>query len=262
MRRFIPIVVLAVLLTGCKVKIDQGFEIKSDGSGSASVVFGFDDELMETMSSFSPDDDPLAQMETDLPGGWTSSDWSEGEFTGLEASTDFADLPELRSIASVVFSGEDGLFETFKIEETADGGFRFEATMSGESLEEGLQGVEGFDLGGSVDDLSETFFDAEINVKLPGEVTADNADAHQSDGTLVWKVRLTDSGRVISAESAPGGGMPIIPIAVGIAAAVAIAAAFTMMRNRSGGSVMANEEALAIPIAEPVGRPVAGDPFG
>ena len=262
MRRFIPIVVLAVLITGCKVKVDQGFEVKSDGSGSASVVFGFDDELMEMMNSFSPDDDPLAQMETDLPGGWTSSDWSEGEFTGLEASTDFADLAELRSIASLVFSGDDGLFETFMIEETVDGGFRFEATMSGESLEEGLQGVEGFDIGGSVDDLSETFFDAEINVKLPGEVTADNADAHQSDGTLVWNVRLTDSGRVISAESAPGGGLSIIPIAAGVVAVLAIAAVFMMMKNRSGGSVIANEDGLVMPIAEPVGRPIDGDPFG
>ncbi len=262
MRRLVPIVVLAVLMTGCKVKVDQGFELNSDGSGIATVVFGFDDELTEMIGSFSPGDDPFAQMETDLPAGWTSSDWSEGEFTGLEASTSFADLAELRSIAALVFSGEDGLFDSFLLEETDEGGFRLEATMSGQSLEEGLQGMEGFDLGGSIDDLSETFFDANIMVKFPGEVVSHNADGQESDGTLVWKVRLTDSGRMIRAESAPGGRLPLLPVAAGGAVVLGLVAVFALRKQRSGGSVIVNDdEPFVAPIAEPVGGPIDGDPF-
>lgn len=262
MRRLVPIVVLALLMTGCKVKVDQGFELNSDGSGTATVVFGFDDELTEMIGSFSPDDDPFTQMASDLPAGWTSSDWSEGEFTGLETSTSFADLAELRSIAALVFSGEDGLFDSFLLEETDEGGFRLDARMSGQSLEEGLQGMEGFDLGGSIGELSETFFDANITVKFPGEVVSHNADVQESDGTLVWKVRLTDSGRAITAESAPGGGLPLVPIAAGGAIVLGILAVFVLRKQRPGGSVIVNDdERSAEPIGEPAGGPIDGDPF-
>lgn len=262
MRRLIPIVVLAVLMTGCKVKVDQGFELNSDGSGTASIVFGFDEELMELMSSFAPGDDPLDQMTSDLPAGWDASDWSEGGFTGLEASTDFDNLAGLHSVASQVFSGEDGLFETFLVQETGDGAFRFEATMSGETLEQGLEGVEGFDLGGSIEDLSETFFDAEIKVKFPGEVVDHNADAQESDGTLTWDVHLTDSGRVIRAESAPGTGLPLLPIAGAAALILVIGIVVALRRPGSGVSAIVPEGEAAAPVVVPAGRPVDGDPFG
>jgi hypothetical protein len=262
MRRLIPILVLAVLLTGCKVKVDQGFELNSDGSGTASIVFGFDEELMELMGSFAPGDDPLDQITSDLPAGWDASDWSEGAFTGLEASTEFDNLAELHSLASMVFSGEDGLFETFLVQETGDGGFRFEAAMSGETLEEGLQGVEGFDLGGSINDLSEAFFDAEIKVKFPGDIVNHNADAQEGDGTLVWNVHLTDSGRVIRAESAPGGGLPLIPIAGAAALLLAIGVVTAVRRRGPSHSVIVPDGETATPVAVPAGRPVDGDPFG
>jgi hypothetical protein len=262
MRRLIPILVLAVLLTGCKVKVDQGFELNSDGSGTASIVFGFDEELVDLMGSFAPDDDPFDQMTSDLPAGWDASDWSEGAFSGIEASTDFDDLAELHSLATMVFSGEDGLFETFLVQETGDGGFRFEATMSGESLEEGMQGVEGFDLGGSVDDLSEAFFDAEIKVKFPGDIVNHNADAQEADGTLVWNVHLTDSGRVIRAESAPGGGLPLIPIVGAAALLLAIGAVIAIRRRGFSPSVVIPDDDAPTPVAVPAGRPVDGDPFG
>ena len=262
MRRLIPILVLAVLLTGCKVKVDQGFELNSDGSGTASIVFGFDEELLELMGSFAPGDDPLDQMTSDLPAGWEASDWSEGVFSGVEASTGFDDLSELHSLASMVFSGEDGLFEAFLVEETGDGGFRFEATMSGETLEEGLEGVDGFDFGGSVGDLSEAFFDAEIKVKFPGDIVDHNADAQEADGTLVWNVHLTDSGRVISAESAPGGGLPLIPIAGAAALLLAIGAVIALRRRGPDPSVVVPDGETPTPVAVPAGRPFDGDPFG
>lgn len=261
MRRLIPIMVLAVLLTGCKVKIDQGFELNNDGSGTASVVFGFDDEIMEMLSSFSPDDDPLSGMTSDLPNGWASKEWSEGEFTGIEATMDFDDLSELRSLAAMVFSGPDGLFKTFSVEETADGGFRFEASMNGEALEAGLEGTEGFDFGGSIEDLGDTFFDAEIVVKLPGEITDHNADQKQSDGTLIWKVGLADGDRVIRAESAPGGGLPLIPIAAAAAVILLAVLGAVLWKRRSPGGVPSDDPYVAPVVREPV-EAFDGDPFG
>lgn len=261
MRRLIPILVLAVLLTGCKVKIDQGFELNSDGSGTASVVFGFDDEIMEMMTSFSPDDDPLSGMTSDLPGGWTTEDWSEGEFTGIEAKTDFDDLNELRSLASMVFSGEDGLFKTFAIEESAGGGFVFEASMNGEALEAGLDGAEGFDLGGSIEDLGDTFFDAEIVIKLPGEIVDHNADQERSDGTLIWNVGLADGDRVIHAESTPGGGLPLIPIAAAAAIILLAVLGLVFWKQRTPAAVVTDDQQMAPVVRQPI-EAFDGDPFG
>jgi hypothetical protein len=260
MRRIIPIMVLAVLLAGCKVKVDQGFELNSDGSGKASVVFGFDDELIELMGSFAPGGDPLSELTTEMPPGWSSEDWSEGEFTGLQASTEFADLAGLRSVAALAFSGEDGLFETFLVEDTSGGGFRFEATMSGETLEESMQGFEGFDLEGSANELSETFFDAEIFVKLPGRVTSHNADRERSDGTLVWNVRLTDSGRMIQAESEPQGGLPLVPISVAVGIVLLTVAGVAVWKQRSSYRD-ADVESFVV-AATSDGPAVDGDPFG
>lgn len=261
MRRLIPIVVLAVLLTGCKVKIDQGFELNSDGSGTASIVFGFDQELVEMMSSFSPGGDPFEDLNADLPGGWDSKDWSEGDYTGMEANISFGTLAELHSIADLMFTGDDGLLQSFLIENTDDGGFRFEASMSGESFQADMQGMEGFGFEGSLDDLSETFFDAELRIKLPGEVISHNADHEESDGTLVWNVRLTDSGRIISAESVPGGGLPLIPLAAAGAVVLLAILAFVLWKRRSPVAVGLEVESFQLPVAVPVGEAVAGDPF-
>lgn len=261
MRRLIPILVLAVLLTGCKVKVDQGFELNDDGSGTASVVFGFDDEIMEMLSSFSPDGDPLSGMTSDLPNGWDSKEWSEGEFTGIEATTDFKDLDELRSLASMVFSGEDGLFKTFSIEETSDGGFRFEASLNAEALEAGLEGSEGFDFGGSIEDLGDTFFDAEIVVTLPGEVIDHNADQKGSDGTLIWNVGLADGDRLIRAESAPGGGLPMIPIAAGAVVTMLAVLGFMLWKRRSPAQAPTEDQHVAPVVRQPV-EAFDGDPFG
>ncbi|MDH5371979.1 MAG: hypothetical protein OEX97_03450 [Acidimicrobiia bacterium] len=261
MRRLIPIVVLAVLLTGCKVKIDQGFELNSDGSGTASIVFGFDQELVEMMSSFSPGGDPFEDLSADLPGGWDSKDWSEGDYSGMEASISFGNLAELHSIADLMFTGEDGLLQSFMVESTGDGGFRFEASMSGESFQADMQGMEGFGFDGSLDELSETFFDAELRIKLPGEVISHNADHEESDGTLVWDVRLTDSGRMIRAESVPGGGLPLIPIAAAGAVALLATLALILWKRRAPAAVDYDVDSFQVPVAVPVGEAVAGDPF-
>ncbi len=260
MRRLIPIVVLAVLLTGCKVKVDQGFELNGDGSGTASITFGFDKELTDLLDSFAQGEDPFAEMTSQLPPGWEANDWSQGEFSGIQASTDFADLNELRSLVGMVFTGDDGLFKTFSIEETSDGGFRFEAAINSESIQSEMQGLEGFGMEGSLEDLSATFFDAEVTARFPGEIISHNADRRESDGTLVWRLNVVDTGRVIRAESAPAGGLPIIPMAAGAVALLGIGLGVAIWKRRSESYETDIEEYVA-PVM-PATASVEGDPFG
>lgn len=261
MRRIVPLLLLAVLLTGCKVKIEQGIELKENGSGTATIILGFDEELVQLLDSASPGGDPFSEMTTDLPPGWDSKDWSEGEFTGIETSVAFADLAELRSVVNSTFVGEDGLLESFEIQENADGGFTLAAVISGANLEDGLQGMEGFDIGGSIGDLSESFFVAEISAKLPGTVVNHNADSEQGDGTLVWNVGLADSGRTISATSEPGGGLPLIPLAAAGLVLVLGIVGFAVWRRRSSPVGVTVEEYLPVPPTLEHTAPVDGDPF-
>ena len=244
MRRIALLAVIVLLLSGCKVKVEQGFEVKADGSGEAVMIVAFDQEAQEMMTSSVPNGvDPLEAMAGDAPPGWSSEEWSQGEFRGFKAMTDFSSLAGLQTLVETTFSGEDGMFESFSIIESA-GGFRLDGVLSGESLEQSVQGDDLF--AGVAEDMVGSFFEAAIAIKLPGKVVSSNADEVRSDGTLIWNVGVTDGGRAIRAQSQPGGGLPIVPIA---AAALVLAAAvvgFLVWRRR-------------LPPTNPIGRLEYGD---
>lgn len=259
MRRLAGVLVLTLLVSACKVKVEQGFELRSDGSGVASVVIGFDEELQDLLASaVPPGQDPLSEMATDAPPGWRTDDWSEGEFRGFQATAGFSDLAELQWLVETEMSGDEGLFQAFSIERVGDG-YRFDAVLSGESLEGSLEGLEGFDLSATADQLSATFFDAEIAVKLPGEVQSHNADDLRSDGTLVWRVNLVDGGRVIRAESQPGGGPAVLPLAAGGLGVAVVLMGFLVWRRRRPAHWMGSLAGADVP--EPALVAVEGDPF-
>jgi hypothetical protein len=239
MRRFVLLAVIVLLLSACKVKVEQGFEVKADGSGEAGMIVAFDQEAQDMMASSVPNGvDPLAGMAGDAPPGWTSEEWSQGEFKGFEATSGFNDLAALQTLVDTTFSGEDGMFESFSIVESG-GGFRLDGVLSGDSLEQSAQGDDLF--AGAAEDMVGSFFEAAIAIKLPGEVVSSNADEVRSDGTLIWNVGVTDGGRVIRAESQPGAGLPIIPIAAAALALAGAVAGFVVWRRRR-------------PPANPIGR--------
>jgi hypothetical protein len=217
MRRFALLAVIVLLLSACKVKVEQGFDLKSDGSGEAVMIVAFDQEAQDMLSESVPNGvDPIESMTSGVQPGWTSEEWSQGGFKGVRATTEFANLAGLQNLVDTDFSGEDGMFESFSIIESA-GGFRIDGVLSGESLEQSMEGDDMF--AGVAEDMMGSFFEAAIALKLPGEVTSHNADEVRGDGTLIWNVGVTDGGRIIRAESQPGGSLPIIPMA---AAAVVI----------------------------------------
>lgn len=256
MRRLALLAVLAVLISACKVKVEQGFELNADGSGQAVAIVAFDQELQDMLTSAAPGED-LVDF-SDAPPGWEAEEWSEGEFRGSLAAIDFSDLAGLRSVVESDMTGDDGLLQSFTIEQVDDG-FRFSALLSGESLESSLEGVEGLDLSGAADEVTSTFFDAAVTVKLPGKVVSHNADEVRSDGTLVWNVGLMDGGRAIRAESEGGGGLPIVPLAIGVVVLAAAVVGFLQWRGRptvrSIGTLSQEED------EEPVYVAVEGDPF-
>ena len=229
MRRFALLAVLVLLLSACKVKVEQGFELNADGSGEVVMIVAFDQEAQEMMTEGMPAGvDPLEGMAGSAPAGWTSVEWSEGGFKGSRATAPFTDLTSLQNLVVGNMTGEDGMFETFSIIESA-GGYRVDGVLSGESLEQSMEGDAFF--AGTAEDMMDSFFEATIAMKLPGETTSHNADEVRGDGTLVWEVGVTDGGRAIRAESQPGGSLPIIPIAAAAAVLLVAVVGFTMWRR-------------------------------
>ena len=228
MRRFALLAVLVLLLSACKVKVEQGFELNADGSGEAVMIVAFDQEAQDMLADSVPGEDPVAAMSGSAPPGWTSAEWSEGGFKGFRATAPFSDLISLQSLVVATMSGEDGMFESFSIIESA-GGYRLDGVLSGESLEQSMEGDALF--AGAAEDMMESFFEAAIVIKLPGDVTSHNADEVRGDGTLIWNVGVTDGGRAIRAESQPGSSLPIIPIAAGAVVLLAALFGFLMWRR-------------------------------
>lgn len=246
MRRFVLLGALVLLVSACKVKVEQGFELNADGSGEAVMIVGFDQELQDMLASAAPaGQDPFAALTTRMQPGWRSEEWSEGGFKGFRATQDFADPAALQSLVEADFTGEEGLFESFSIVE-ADGGFRLDGVLSGESLEQSLEGTDGFNFAGAADEMAASFFQASIAVKLPGEVVSHNADQTRGDGTLIWNVGVSDGGRVIRAESRPGSGLPVMPLAAGALVIAVLVAGFVIWRRRR-------------PPVSPIGRLVYGE---
>lgn len=259
MRRIALLAVIVLLLSACKVKVEQGFELNADGSGEAVMIVAFDQEAQDLLASSVPNGaDPIEAMTSDVPPGWTSEEWSQGEFKGVRTTTAFADPGGLENLVDADFSGEDGMFESFSIIESA-GGFRIDGVLSGDSLEQSMGGTEDL-LAGVAENMAADFFEAAIVLKLPGEVTSHNADEVRSDGTLIWNVGVTDGGRVIRAESQPVAGLPIVPIAAGAVVVLAALVGFLRWRgSRTPANLIGRLEYTAD--GKPQFVAVQGDPY-
>ena len=153
MRRIALLAVIVLLLSACKVKVEQGFELNADGSGEAVMIVAFDQEAQDLLASSVPNGaDPIEAMTSDVPPGWTSEEWSQGEFKGVRTTTAFGDPGGLENLVDADFSGEDGMFESFSIIESA-GGFRIDGVLSGDSLEQSMGGTEDL-LAGAAEDMA------------------------------------------------------------------------------------------------------------
>jgi hypothetical protein len=267
-KRLIPLfLVFAVVLSACKIRVEQLTVVNADGSGEVSMIMGFDDEMMSLVSQSG--DDPFADLESEIPEGFTVEQIEEEDFTGIRATRPFNSLDEIESVWQDVTEGEATPLtgEEFSITQEGDD-FVFRAAF--EDLDLGLgeeDTVEGFGFEGI--DLDE-IFDIRVSIRLPGEVAEGdhNADLVEPDGTLVWRISPTATQRTLEARSSNAGGSLVW--LWGLLAAVVVAggvALLLMMRRRPApagpveavGAVEMPEHPIEGPPEEP--PPVDGDPF-
>ena len=140
MKRAIPLVVLAVLLSSCTIRFDSNTTIRSDGSGTLALEVGFDEEFRR----FAEDNgggtvDFIGDLE-DVPPGWTAAEFSRDGFEGVRISVDFDNIAELdaRLAEFAATSGDSAMptfVETSGLTRSGDG-YDFRTEIS--NLEEGL----------------------------------------------------------------------------------------------------------------------------
>ena len=93
------IAVTAIVLTGCRLEARVGLNVTEDGSGTAVVEVGIDDELLEIASSFGAFDiDQLVSALGVADSTGTVEERREGDMNYYSTTTTFTSVSELEEI--------------------------------------------------------------------------------------------------------------------------------------------------------------------
>lgn len=229
MKRLIPVLLLSALVLGaCKVRVDVTLVLNEDESGEVSLVFALDEELRQWAEQSGND-----QFSVDgiVPANWTATDYVDGEFEGVQASTTFESIDAFAAEVQELATAEIGEGATpdflSQLSITRNGDvFDFSANLSG--LEDGLgaalQGAGGDQAANSA--FLAELIDIRVVITMPGEIVESNADA-TAGSTLTWNLSTADDGKVLMAQSTIAVDEPTnlaLPILVGVAILVVIIA--------------------------------------
>lgn len=249
MKRLVPLLVILLALSACKVRIEVGTTIEADGSGTVSFAVGFDEEFRQAIETFSQLDDESSgdffeDIEGDAPAGWSTERFSDGDIEGVRISRDFSDLDDLREAFRETQGFGEGGDELGADGPTPGLGDEISIERDGDILTLDLAAPEttptttgGDDFFGDQNPFEDLEFEVVVRFTLPGEIQDHNAD--ESDGnTLTWRFDQESEPTPIRATSdiskSAGGGSDF-PIALVIAIAVLVAGGvglFLWNRNR------------------------------
>lgn len=227
--RVIVLAGLMLLVSGCKVTLEQSTVVNEDGSGTATVVVALDEEFRSLLESTGQDVDGFAES---FDERFDVTPFDDGEFTGVRAVTTFEDPTELNDLlAATPAIGQ----ASEQISLTKDGrSFEFGASLGNVAEQIGeVAGAGDFIDAESFDDI----FDISILMKLPGELQSHNADEVRADGTLVWNLTSVSDGELQASAETPVAWTIYIIAGGVIGALVGIAA----MRSRRPTPTLAEE---------------------
>jgi hypothetical protein len=241
-RLLVLVALLAVLATGCQVKIAARVDVGRDGRGRVSAGLGLDAEALAEVG------DPATALRVDdLRGAGWQVEGPRKEDDGLtwvRASKPFAD-PEGASAVMAELSGPDGPFRDFRLVRTKSL-LRSKTTFTGElDLARGLSGLSDPDLTGKLgdvdlgldveglkrrfgDDLGKTV-KVEVSAGLPGKVKT-NAPARDG-GRAVWAPELGQTVQLAASSEALKID-PVLLVGAGAAVVVLVAAVVLVSKRR------------------------------
>ena len=245
-RRLAVLGVVTTMLVGC-IQAEIAVRVKDDGSGTASVLFAFDQSLLDLLESLDEGEDsssaPTEEFDpTSIFDGIDESivpnaevvPYEQGDFVGARITAPFENVEDVPAMLDEITSGlalpgsepsvegETGSgFERFVIERDGDG-WRLDAVVEAPTTEEEANSADPADEEFAAAFLENASFT--IKVVLPGELEEHNAD-EEVDGELTWNLDLESTEpRTLSARTAgasdefpwvlvAGGGVGLVAIA-------------------------------------------------
>jgi hypothetical protein len=181
-----------LLLAACTMQTVT--EVKSDGSGTYTIEYGFTQDELDSLAQFGMTEDEMSDpcnmsdmMGSDMPSDITFTQEKRGEETWCTYTKSFKDLDELNAYFA---SDMEGM--TVNRLEIADNTFYYDITPGDTGDTSGL-------------DMLGIAMKFNWVLKVPGTVGANNAS--KVDGnTLTWDLLSKDLPDHFTAESSLGGG--------------------------------------------------------
>ena len=217
MKRVAAVLVLAILLAGCRAEVRILLDIAESGSGTLAAEVGINNELKVLIDRLAGDSETIIS-ELDLGLVGEGSTRLEGDMTIYRTEVAFEPETDIAELAA-------GNFTSFALEMT-DAGTSLEATL---------------DVAGELDlaqfpvapsSIDPETLDARIIVSLPGDVTNHNADVVTADGKFSWTIPLEEELYMFANTSFPKSGFPWwLVTLLGLSIALAIAVWFAAVRR-------------------------------
>lgn len=245
MRRILLCLALLTLaLSACELRAE--IEVNDNGSGTFGFVFGADPQMRGFLAQAG--EDPFAELRRDLaddPVPWTVTEFAEGDLTGVRATFPFDSVEQMKSALEALDqdpSNNGAAFRDFRLERSGED-WVFHASSD-------LQSSFGADAPPIPVEQLATLLRLQFRVTLPGKAASHNADEVTRSGgrtTFIWKPTLSATAVSMDARTTPGGGsLPVVPIAAGVLALVAVLAAVSLVR-RSGAPPAPVIEGFPVP---------------
>jgi hypothetical protein len=194
MKRLAALVILvALLLAGCRAEVRLRLNVTEDGSGTLAAEVGINNQLKDLIEQLGGDSDRIiSSLNLGLVG--EPGTRVEGDMTIYTTTVAFDDETKISGAAA-------GHFTSLNLDVT-DKGTTFEAT---------LDLVGDLDLSQfpvEPDSIDADMFEAHILVALPGDLTDHNADMVTSDGRLSWAIPLDSELYMYADTEYPKAGFP------------------------------------------------------
>jgi len=236
-KRLIPLVLLALVLSGCKLRAEAAITVAEDESGSLGLEVSLDEELRDVLTQQGQDLDLSGQLDG-LPAGWTAQPFVDGEFEGMRATTDFDSFGDLEATLAALESSDFGgqgnigdLLADLTLTHERDT-FEFSAAL--DDVSGSFSGAVGNGFGDlDIETLFDSVFQVRVLVALPGIVTSHNGDAIDGS-TITWDIDLESSGRTLSATSEiEGGGLDLALVGSIVGGLILLAIGFVFVQRRN-----------------------------
>jgi hypothetical protein len=244
-KRFALLILVALGLSACTIRLDIGVEVNEDESGSFTVSIGLDEEIRELATQFGGEDLDLTEdIAGEVPEGFEVEEFAEDGFEGVRLSATFDSFDELNSQLEGAGGDEAEALGTDIVSNFGlthdDDEFRFRADLTGvdEGLTDALSETGGDDLlsGFGAEQMAD-IFQVSFSLTLPGSIKEHNADTVNGN-TLVWNISIADERGALEAVSSTAGGSSALLIGGAAAAAAAlVGGGIALSRRRKKAAV-------------------------